>query len=333
MGKTIVISDVHFGYEESTLRNKIYCDLFINKLREIENINQIILLGDIFEFMLCGYKQAINESKYFFNQILQLDSLKKIVYIPGNHDHSFYWQHILFNQLIIPVDQDNQLHNKDLLFLDSYTNKGNRNFLRFMFNNKDVELKYPIHKEEINGKKYLFFHGHFFDHLQTLQGDLIQAIIGKIQKPNLDQLCILNAGQYETLTILGQCHIGRNKMKNIMEKMEKSKFKKLFLNFFGINSKHPEKYAHEIEGFLRDFCGKWEEIYPNNVYDVLDYFIFGHTHKANIGTFTLSDNKKKSYSINTGCWFPQGNRQIIGNFLLIDEDKSHPVLYKFKKDG
>jgi UDP-2,3-diacylglucosamine pyrophosphatase LpxH len=277
--------------------------------------------------MLCGFAAAIRASAYFFDKLAAVKSLKEIIYVPGNHDHSLFWQHTLYNQLIAKLKGKQQFSSDDLNFIQSYDSK-DETFLNVIPPKIKLSIHYPFFKADIKGKKYLFFHGHFLDRLQTLQKAIIARVLGRIKAENLQQLCIFNAGQYETLTILGQCEIGRAKMRRRMHEGAK-----IFRFFFGKNSKSALQHEAKIEKFLQNYCGTWSKQQPNNTCEVLDFFVFGHTHKAGVGKFDLTSGRK-AISVNSGCWFRKPEkRKYIGDFIVVDESTGLPALFNLTAKG
>jgi UDP-2,3-diacylglucosamine pyrophosphatase LpxH len=86
--RIIVCSDLHFGVEGSTLSKPAVVDDFSEELSEDEKIDELILLGDVFDLWKVTPDKAISSSKYFMSKIGGVAN--KITYVVGNHDyHAF----------------------------------------------------------------------------------------------------------------------------------------------------------------------------------------------------------------------------------------------------
>ena len=101
-----IISDTHFGDPESVLItkndgqlnfNEEFYEKFKKAARQENEFGQngqrndyLILLGDIFDFAVAGYKNAYELGQHFFKRIKQDDICESIIYSPGNHDFEFW---------------------------------------------------------------------------------------------------------------------------------------------------------------------------------------------------------------------------------------------------
>ena len=92
--KHLVITDLHIGFENLLSRKKIFLgsnssvkqitDNVSNLIRR-ENINSLILLGDIKSSIGQISKNEWSDVPYFFNEIKKVSD---IILVPGNHDAS-----------------------------------------------------------------------------------------------------------------------------------------------------------------------------------------------------------------------------------------------------
>lgn len=80
----IVISDVHLGYEKC---NKDAFKEFVSSYLVSEEIDHLILLGDIMDFWRKSPKTILRENRDIFSTLESLDAQKH--YIIGNHDYTF----------------------------------------------------------------------------------------------------------------------------------------------------------------------------------------------------------------------------------------------------
>ena len=88
----IVMSDVHLGIPESYLhcRNESYaanCKVFLKLLKKSGPRDELILNGDFLDLVLGGHDNIYIDAREFFKLLSQAGPYKRIVYIPGNHDH------------------------------------------------------------------------------------------------------------------------------------------------------------------------------------------------------------------------------------------------------
>ncbi|MDD1759693.1 MAG: metallophosphoesterase, partial [Methanothrix sp.] len=82
----MVISDTHFGLSSSTLNDPALVDQLMKELSESGNdYDEIVLLGDIFDFWRVQPEKAVRDSIYFLRMLSRMDM--KIRYVVGNHDH------------------------------------------------------------------------------------------------------------------------------------------------------------------------------------------------------------------------------------------------------
>ena len=98
MGKIVIISDMHFGVDECNFNidakygrrlndiRKKNIDNFFSWLNQYGVIEEFIFIGDIFDLQLSNFAKAVTGSYYFFKKLSKMKHLKKITYIPGNHD-------------------------------------------------------------------------------------------------------------------------------------------------------------------------------------------------------------------------------------------------------
>lgn len=81
----IIVSDLHLGYGES--QKNVFLE-FLDS-REWNKEDQLILLGDIFDFWRRGNLKIIEENKEVLQKLHALN-IQEINYIVGNHDYFLY---------------------------------------------------------------------------------------------------------------------------------------------------------------------------------------------------------------------------------------------------
>lgn len=81
------ISDIHIKSADDN-GAEILKSFFNHPLTE--ESDRIILMGDIFDFMVGDHKKYINEYSFFFEAILKfINHKKEVIFIEGNHDFHF----------------------------------------------------------------------------------------------------------------------------------------------------------------------------------------------------------------------------------------------------
>jgi len=95
--KLAIISDVHLGDPSCTMierdggkyrlgRNYANFRKAVGK-----NNDYLVLLGDIFDFSIASYEEVYEAARVFFRQVRMDELAEELIYVPGNHDFSF-WQ-------------------------------------------------------------------------------------------------------------------------------------------------------------------------------------------------------------------------------------------------
>lgn len=354
--KTAVLSDIHFGVKECTIgiavdshktrKKENTKEDFVNKFVKHllnEQIESIILLGDIFDIHLSNLETAIKKSSYFFQRLKTVKTLKEIIYIPGNHDHLLWFLHVFERHVIGQLKSDSGFTRKGGDFnVCSDIEKGynvfvnNDSFLKNVFlpgqsePNLEVTVLYPFFKKKIGNSKYFFTHGHFFDKQQTIFYSLIKKLFpfaahvlrldsSKINNANIDELELYCSPLYNMFSMFGHTVDGRERMENIYKQVKDFEW-----------AKSPDLDDKALRTRIKDFVilyGGQEG--ANKYYKVMDYLVFGHTHHADINMYFYPENKGLKI-INTGCWISSDK---IGSFLIIDPNDKYPKLMSMTKEG
>jgi UDP-2,3-diacylglucosamine pyrophosphatase LpxH len=80
--KTVIVSDVHFGY--SRCDHEAFLD-FINTYPSWNDVDHFVLLGDTFDFWRRQNAKVLVENKEIIDRILSLQP--RIMFVRGNHDY------------------------------------------------------------------------------------------------------------------------------------------------------------------------------------------------------------------------------------------------------
>lgn len=334
MSKIVVMSDIHFGLEECSIgvptngslvaKKKKNVERLINSFSKEGDIEEVILLGDIFDLNFSNFHNSLKVSEYFFDRLKKI--ARKITYIPGNHDHAFWLLHVYWDQIIKKLNAASPEEISHDFKFTEYLYTGRDTFLSNVFKNpRNLTVTYPFMRKDINGKRYLFTHGHFIEGTDMIEkiytktvGKLLNQILD-VEHKNIDQLEIVTSPLHVTANLLGQIERGRCGLRDKNDIVTK----------FSWGEKHDiDSLQNEIKKFL-SYAG---QIGANWAHEALHYFIFGHTHSAGINHNTCSFNKNL-ISINAGCWLERDSGQTIGEFVIIDSSQSQPRLYNFTKEG
>lgn len=83
----VVVSDLHLGYQEQSLRDFTY---FVRNYLAKNEITNLVLLGDILEFWRVCPTHLREACWKILEEISTLDNIQKTFYIHGNHDYIVY---------------------------------------------------------------------------------------------------------------------------------------------------------------------------------------------------------------------------------------------------
>lgn len=305
--KIVIISDTHFGEEEANLQNpKILTD-FIKTINELK-IDKLILLGDILDLSLSSFKEAIPQFQNFLNKLANETQLKEIVYVIGNHDHHLLLLEIEYTQIIQRLKRK-----QNLFFPLSYITEISLkdSILSEIFPQQIAgKLIYPNYSFKIKEKSFFLHHGH---NLSTVGGLLctIEEALKENKSPNefeLENSAIHELIQYH----LEQSHALKNKIESAWEKKgavgtilvvleELLNIPYLFkiLSFF-IKTPHIKR-GSKINKVLQRRIINYIRLNKQGC----DYFIFGHTHVAEVKKI------KDLCMINVGSWTEKNNIYLI----------------------
>ena len=202
-----IISDIHLGattslltaYDDAEsashkvarpLANQVLT-LMLDALRERmtpgEQIEQCILLGDIFDFSFASYGLAMRNGAWFFEQLVQSGLFKEFVYVPGNHDHHLWQQITEYNYQLkmmpdVPVDYPKTLPPNMVLtntFLDDLMPEGS-----------GISVTYPNYTLMTNGERFYFHHGHYLQKLYVVASNFLSELL---ETRDINDLELLNA--------------------------------------------------------------------------------------------------------------------------------------------
>ena len=291
---SLIISDTHFGLDSSTLSNPVKVDQLMQEISEFEGgCDEVVLLGDIFDFWKVRPENAVKGSIPFFKRLSQENLL--IRYVVGNHDH-----HLVVQKQ--EAEFREWASRGDLFPAYIPTLRWRQTFCGL-----DIEMLYPTYRARCCHRTFLFTHGHHLDGTQTFTLQLVK----KLRRLSGEEFL---PADLEMMMTYAYESIYRSACIGDMVYFENSIWKasSLLQRFnAGIFSNHRqasvEGQYEAILKFIRErSLGK------------IDCFIYGNTHHAGI-----FQRKGGPLAVNTGCFMrTQGNRSCLetsDTYLLLDE--------------
>ncbi len=255
---SVIISDTHFGLGSSTLNDPAKVDQLMREISEFGNgCDEVVLLGDIFDFWRVRPENAVRDSIYFLKRLSQEDL--KIRYVVGNHDH----------HLVVQKQEDEfmeRMARGDLfpVYIPS---------LRWCqsINGLNIDMLYPTYRVSCCHRTVLFTHGHHLDGIQTFTMQLVE----KLRRLSGEELLPADLEMMMTYayeSIYRSAYIGEMvsfedriwKASNLLQKFTSGVFRKQ--HFASVEGQYDA-----ILKFIRD----------QNQGEV-DCFIYGDTHRAGI---------------------------------------------------
>lgn len=172
--RALVISDTHFG--AWTGRDLLREDFFLERLAPaLEGIDELIFLGDLFDFLFGSVGDAVDASDGLLRLIAEKLPGKRLVFLAGNHDHH-----------LVHRDAENRLEAQLASGLTP-TEEGSRaaddpdrvgpgffrSFLARRLPGVEVEIAYPTY----GFAGVLCTHGHYLDPHARLAGSRCDRLL------------------------------------------------------------------------------------------------------------------------------------------------------------
>jgi len=206
--KTVIaMSDLHLGRDLGYLYSKdprfqSNRGALLDLLTDLGPQDELVLNGDLLELSQAGLDQAYGELKEFLVLLSQSPGFKRIVYVPGNHDHHFWRElaeHVCVNGQIAQGLLPPSNLEYPSYFVDKHFSSANPNLPSSILLSElwpkdkpavEIVVKYPHHLVNVlndggQSRNYLFAHGHFLE-------DLLTPINYLIEPARLDELEAFN---------------------------------------------------------------------------------------------------------------------------------------------
>lgn len=158
--KIVVLSDTHFGDETQMLDDRRLVDSLMEALSGRGTISELVLLGDVVDLWVRTTVPALRQASYFIESLSRLGNIKRIVYVPGNHDHQMFLDafrlevdiRVMQGDLTIPKFMPARAYGETLL-----------GALAFPRSRVSFSMVYPFIVRQVDGKEIVFTHGHHLD--------------------------------------------------------------------------------------------------------------------------------------------------------------------------
>lgn len=307
--RLVVVSDMHFGNDYGALGTADKRMRLTDGIRELGQVDELVLLGDIFDFWTTTLDNALEQSRELISSLFKLENVGRIIYIPGNHDH--HAVRLYHNEQV-----SNRLRSGELepppLTIPLVADCPVLEPLRPDGATVPLFMTYPWHHVMVRGKTALLTHGHllgFFERsLWRPKRRFLNAfLLKKNPSVGLDDMEAFLSPYYEMLslsTAVPGVVDGRYRFYRIVSRTAK------MLGFEGeyrvssFRDTTIEENAIEIEALLDHFY----EVKP-------DYFIYGHTHRAATLDLPLSGTT----AVNTGAWFNNpGDAENHSRYTIVE---------------
>lgn len=324
MERVVVLSDLHLGEEGCSLKDENIILKLANELKSLGKIDQIILLGDIFDLSMASLSDTIKNGKSLFKALEGLD-IENIVYVPGNHDHHFWVLEIENKDIIAKIINGEALQKPN--YIREF--KGKEFFISGVLppSIKDrLIVKYPNHKVEVRGRKYLLHHGHYLSREGSLLCKTSEAISKGI---SLNEFELLNSPIHELIQYsLEQSPIMQEKIEKawkgggalaaimviVDEMMNGEGVWGRLIRWFSKQAQKGKKHSMRQAAIDDEMIERIRNYITLSKEDC-NGFIFGHTHipeeKVINGSFFLA---------NSGSWLDEGKG--APNSYIVISDKS-----------
>jgi UDP-2,3-diacylglucosamine pyrophosphatase LpxH len=170
--RTLVISDTHFG--AWTGDPLLQHEWARRRLAEaLDSIDELVLLGDLFDFLFSPVQDAFANADGFFSLLEQKLAGKRVVFLAGNHDH-----HIVVRELRTAVELRVGVGDEGLERAFAMHRSFFQRFLDRRLPKVETMVAYPLHQVG----DVLCFHGHYLDaHVRgSLPDRLLHAAIWRV---------------------------------------------------------------------------------------------------------------------------------------------------------
>jgi len=317
--RVVVVSDTHFGDPFDVLTSAKAIEALTDRIESLGAIDELVLLGDVFDFWKSPFGEAIARSRDFMSALFMLENVKRIVYLPGNHDHHVFRQY--YNEQVTESLRRGVVEPPELT-MPLTADCPIMNVLKPRAARVPLFAVYPAHNVNVRGTKVLLTHGHmlgFFERSlwRPRQSRISTLLVRKSENLDLEEMERFISPFYEMMALSalvpgvleGNYRVYRflartGKVLGLQGESRDSTYRDTTV----------EQNAAEIEALLDHFC----EEKP-------DYFIYGHTHRAGRLELPISGTT----AINSGCWLGDSVTEDSRNIILEITDEARLIEVEF----
>ena len=310
-GKIVAISDTHFGDDSELLSDTSLVDRFMEALADRGPISELILLGDILDLWMKTTVPALKHARYFIDSLSQLPNVRKIVYIPGNHDHQMFIDafrleldvRIMQGDLSIPKFMPARSYGDTILSGVAHP----KTKVHF-------SMVYPYIVRKVHEQDVIFTHGHHLDFYAPSNGWARSFWLGRHIMKQMRKKSTLHDIEMADIVFCGAMSV----WPWVPELVDEGLRYYHIINFVG----RLFRSENLLESPLRDSLIKENYLEIEQLLPQLDYphpacFIYGHTHRPGIGRLPGT----ATTVANTGSWTRQPAEGMLSRtWVEVDGD-------------
>ena len=299
-GKIIAISDTHFGDETQLLNDGQLADRFVEVLAGRGPVDELILLGDILDLWVKTLVPAMREARRFIEGITSIDNIKKVVFVPGNHDHQVFMD--AFRGEVESRVKRGDLTTPKFMPARSYEGAVMSGLAR-PGSSVSFSLVYPFITRIVGGKEVIFTHGHHLDFYDPSFGWartfwLSRRIIKKRRKR-----ATLHDIEMANIPFCGAMSAAPWVPELVAEGLRFYRIINFFSRLFRTRTM---RESVRRDTLIKDNYDEILGLLPLLGYPEPGCFVFGHTHRAGIGRIPGTDITVA----NAGCWTRQEDEEV-----------------------
>ena len=290
--RVVVVSDTHFGDSTELL---IDCDLieeFASVLEGGKRVSELILLGDILDLWVKTTIPAMRKARAFIERITQVKNLKRILYIPGNHDHQMFLDafrleqdiKIMRGDLSAPRFEPVREYGETLLSALSSRRSG----VAFY-------MVYPFIVREVEGTKIVLTHGHHLDFYASEFGWAKTFWLGRHIIKKRRKKATLHDIEMANIPFCGAMSAAAWVPELVAEGL---KYYHVISFFAKILHSRRVSVSPLRDTLIRESYDEIEGLIPLFGVPGARGFVFGHTHRPGMGWIPDKD----ILVVNTGSW-------------------------------
>ncbi len=318
---TVVLSDTHFGEEGALLEKVGFLERLYKRLKREGTVQQVILLGDIWDLWKTDLGTAVDKSRMFFQMLSALPGLEGITILCGNHDH-----HIYFSASEYRFTDDWQEERGFPRFPSPLWERESPALQRTLGVSQRVTLhfKYPFHLIQQGEKAIMLSHGHQLDFFASRfwwakTAWLARLALKRVKGVSALDIELHNTPFFEALYLLGRVPELSGKAHSFYRILRA--LSRVFM--ISVEGNQSPRRLSTIDDNSKEIAQMLGQLYPGYLPQV---FIFGHTHRAGMGRIRLGGQAVEVY--NCGSWLSHEGEPRQGNFILIRREvELHTLLF------